>query len=127
MNDQLTLFDDVLHRQISSSSTDCADVINQKVNTAAVSDHDYSRRSTSTSDSGIQSDNPNSPQFSDTTDSVYSPHAASPTPSADSNKVIENDCLLQTLDAECLINSDDLLSKLADDSNFTLDLDGEKY
>ena len=123
-NNKLTLFDDLPNGQNSNSSSDCSELTaNQKLQNRAVSDHDYSRKSTSASDSGILSDNPISPQFSDTTDSAFSPAATSACSGDD--KSTENEATLQTLDPACLLNSDDLLSKLADDSNFTLDLDGE--
>ena len=100
-------------------------------------DHDYTRRSFSasdsgvTSDSGVASDNPVSPQFSDTTESVYS-STSSPTHRLEEQKINEQNIpsdLFETLDAASLMNdglTDDVIKGFTQNSNFTVDLD-RKY
>ena len=122
LNDGFDLLGDIPQRQNSNNSDSSG------INTAITDlDHDYSRRTISTSDSGITSDNPASPQYSDTTESVYS-SASSPTSMHDEQKAKRQRLsteLYDTVDPTSLFSTEDVIKGLTQDPNFTVDLDGK--
>ena len=113
-----------------------------KYTEAYVMDHDYTRRKSPLgSDSGFSSDNPVSPQYSDTTvEAADSPYSGGSSPmnnmSDDQQEQLSplgmgyedvdiSDIKFDTLDPLSFLQDGDLMNNLGGDSNFTLNLEGK--